>query len=54
MEATLSALDVVNSYPKDKLIDIFYTYGEEHNAKKIAEAIIEREEERRKYERQKN
>lgn len=41
-EATLSALDVVNSYPKDKLIDIFYTYGEEHNAKKIAEAIIER------------
>lgn len=42
MEATLSALDVVNSYPKDKLIDIFYTYGEEHNAKKIAEAIIER------------
>lgn len=42
MEATLSALDVINSYPKDRLIEIFYTYGEEHNAKKIAEAIIER------------
>ncbi len=42
MEATLSALDVVNSYPKDKLIEIFYTYGEEHNAKEIADAIVEK------------
>ena len=42
MEATLSALDVVNSYPKDKLTEIFYTYGEEHNAKEIADAIVEK------------
>lgn len=42
MDATLSALDVVNSYPKDKLIEIFYTYGEEHNAKEIADAIVEK------------
>lgn len=41
-EATLSALTVVNSYPKDRLIEIFYIYGEEHNAKEIAEAIVEK------------
>lgn len=35
----LSAYDVVNSYSKDKLEEIFYLYGEEPNAKKIAEAI---------------
>lgn len=35
----LTAYDVVNFYPKDKLIEIFYKYGEEHNAVKIAEEI---------------
>lgn len=39
-EQTLTAYDVVNSYPKDKLVDIFYRYGEEHNAVKIAEEIV--------------
>lgn len=37
---TLSAYEVVNSYPKEKLIEIFYKYGEEHNARNIAEEIV--------------
>jgi len=41
-DATLSALDVVNSYSRDRLIEIFYKYGEEHNAKEIALAIVEK------------
>jgi len=41
-EATLSALDVINSYSRDRLIEIFYKYGEEHNAKEIALAIVEK------------
>ncbi len=36
----LTAYDVVNSYPKEKLIEIFYRYGEEHNALKIADEIV--------------
>ena len=35
----LSAYEVVNNYPKDKLIKIFYEYGEEKFSKSIAEAI---------------
>ncbi len=35
----LSAYHVVNSYSKDKLQEIFYLYGEEANARQIAEAI---------------
>ncbi len=38
--AMLTAYDVVNSYPKEKLIEIFYRYGEEHNALKIADEIV--------------
>ena len=33
---------VVNSYPKEKLIDILYKYGEESNAKRIVENICKR------------
>lgn len=42
MDATqkLTAYDVVNKYPKEKLIEIFYRYGEEHNALKIADEIV--------------
>ena len=36
----LSALNVVNDYPLDKLINILYIYGEEANAKAIAKAIV--------------
>lgn len=35
-----SAYDVVNSYPKEKLLKILYEYGEEANAKRIVENII--------------
>ena len=37
----LSAYEVVNTYPKEKLVDILYKYGEESNAKKIVQKIIE-------------
>ncbi|MDV6237308.1 16S rRNA (cytosine(1402)-N(4))-methyltransferase RsmH [Leptospira ellisii] len=37
-----SAADVLNLYPKDRLLHIFYTYGEERWSKKIAETILER------------
>ena len=37
---SLSAMDVVNNYSKDRLIEILYKYGEEANAKKIVENII--------------
>lgn len=38
----LTAFDVVNSYSFEKLVDIFYRYAEEHNAKGIAQAIVDR------------
>ena len=37
----ISAKDVVNTYSFDKLVDIFYIYGEEKHAKSIAKKIIE-------------
>lgn len=36
-----SAYDVINSYPEEKLVEIFSTYGEERFSKRIAKAIIE-------------
>ena len=36
----LSAYNVVNEYSLDKLIQIFYVYGEEVNAKAIAKGIL--------------
>ena len=36
----LTAYDVVNNYPLEKLIDILFVYGEEANAKSIAKAIV--------------
>ena len=41
-DSKLSAYEVVNTYPLEKLIDIFYIYGEEANAKAIAKAIVKR------------
>ncbi|EMJ90925.1 16S rRNA (cytosine(1402)-N(4))-methyltransferase [Leptospira alstonii serovar Pingchang str. 80-412] len=38
----LSARDVINTYSKDRLMNIFYTYGEERWSKKIAEVIVDR------------
>ena len=37
----LSAYEVVNDYSYEKLVDIFYKYGEEKFAKNIAKKIIE-------------
>lgn len=37
---TLCAYDVVNGYPQEKLRRIFYEYGEERNAGRIASAIL--------------
>lgn len=38
---TLTAYDVVNDYPREKLLKILYTYGEESNAKNIVNKIVE-------------
>ena len=37
---SLSAYEVVNEYPYEKLVDIFYMYGEEQYAKYIAKNIV--------------
>lgn len=39
-ENTLTAKIVVNEYPKEKLVEIFYKYGEEKYSSRIADAII--------------
>ena len=39
-DQTLDAFTVVNSYPREKLIDILQKYGEEWNARKIVDNII--------------
>ncbi len=38
---SLSAWEVVNKYPKDRLKEIFIKYGEIKNPKKVVDAIIE-------------
>ena len=40
-EQDFSAYNVVNEYSKEKLIDIFYKYGEEKYANSIASKIVE-------------
>lgn len=39
-EQTLSAYEVVNTYSKERLLEILYKYGEEDNARKIVDNII--------------
>jgi 16S rRNA (cytosine1402-N4)-methyltransferase len=39
--ALKTAYDVVNSYPADQLADLFFQYGEERQARRIARYIIE-------------
>lgn len=41
-----SAYQVVNTYSKERLIDILYKYGEESNAKRIVENIIKHRQEK--------
>ena len=45
-EDTLTAFDIVNSYSEEKLIDIFYKYGEEEFAKVIARNIVKKRQEK--------
>lgn len=37
--ASLTAADILNDYPEEKLADLFYLYGELKNARKIAAVI---------------
>ncbi len=39
--ATLSAWEVVNTYTKEQLTEIFFKYGEINNARKLSDAIID-------------
>ena len=39
-QATLSASGILNNYSEEQLADIFYHYGEMHNARRIATAIV--------------
>lgn len=39
-EEGISAADIVNNWPEEKLADIFYRYGEEKASRKIVRAII--------------
>lgn len=39
-KSQLTAAKVLNNYPEDKLADVFYLYGELHNARKIASAVV--------------
>ncbi len=40
-EQSLDAYKVVNNYPREKLLKILYEYGEENNARRIVDRIIE-------------
>lgn len=44
-EEKLSAFDVINSYPEERLTEIFYSYGEEKWSKRIAEFICKQRKE---------
>ncbi|MFA5966935.1 MAG: 16S rRNA (cytosine(1402)-N(4))-methyltransferase RsmH [Patescibacteria group bacterium] len=39
-DAPVTAADIVNSYPKDKLANLIYEFGEERASRRIAEAIF--------------
>lgn len=41
-EGSLTASEMVNTWTKAELTEIFQTYGEEHNAREISESIVER------------
>lgn len=45
-EDTLTAFDIVNFYSEEKLIDVFYKYGEEEFAKVIARNIVKKRQEK--------
>ncbi len=39
---TVSARDIVNSFPEDRISDIIFTFGEEGRARQVAKAIVRR------------
>jgi len=39
-QASLKAADVLNTYSEEKLADVLYFYGEMHNARAVAKAIV--------------
>ena len=39
-QSKLNASFVINEYPEEKLSDIFYQYGEIHNARKLSKSIV--------------
>ena len=45
-QATLSAADVVNTYDEDQLSTLFHLYGEMHNARQLATAIVRKRNEK--------
>jgi 16S rRNA (cytosine1402-N4)-methyltransferase len=38
----LNAAAIINTYPEEELAELFWTYGEERNSRKIARTIVER------------
>ena len=38
--AVMKASDILNEYSEEKLSDLFYTYGEMRNARKIASSVV--------------
>ncbi len=46
-EGTRTAYHIVNSWKEESLVDIFFRYGEESNARKIAKRIIENRKEKK-------
>lgn len=39
-KAKLTAADILNTYSEEALADVFYLYGELHNARKIARTVV--------------
>lgn len=44
--ASLTAADVVNTYPEKKLADVIYEYGEERKSRQLANAIVRHREQK--------
>ncbi len=44
-DGALSAADVINSYPEERLADVIYQYGEERYSRRIASAICRKRKE---------
>lgn len=40
-ESTLTAAYILNNYTEEKLADVFYLYGELHNSRRIARAVVQ-------------